>query len=146
MRETDCVVVCVISLQSVVLERFAQFVDDAPVEYGIHSVSSKMCDLLGLWLLEKHLNVLYEGTVRPWCSNCGDVSYEGCLCFFCSTGRYCSGGFGKKLKDTILLLCEEVCVYQSGQYSVPYAYTNFVLWECHKWLLERTIIYSHTYT
>ena len=61
--ETDCVVVCITSLQSVVLGRFAQFVDDAPVEYGIHSVSSKMCDLLGLWLLEKHLNVLYEGTV-----------------------------------------------------------------------------------
>ena len=45
-----------------------------------------------------------------WCSNCGDVSCEGCSCSFCSTGGYCLGDFGKNLKDTILLLCEEVCV------------------------------------
>ena len=48
-------------LQSLVLDRFVHLVEDAPTEEGLKGVLSKLCDLYGLWSLDKHLAVLYQG-------------------------------------------------------------------------------------
>ena len=44
-----------------ILANFVQFVEDAPTDAGLQSVAAKMCDLFGLWSLEKHLHIFYEG-------------------------------------------------------------------------------------
>ena len=48
-------------LQSLVLDRFVHLVEDAPTDEGLKGVLSKLCDLYGLWSLDKHLAVLYQG-------------------------------------------------------------------------------------
>ena len=36
-------------------------VEDVPTDEGLKGVLSKLCDLYGLWSLDKHLAVLYQG-------------------------------------------------------------------------------------
>lgn len=50
-----------VRVQHFVLKRFIEAVDDAPVEKGIKSVLTKLCNLYAVWSLNHHVDVLYQG-------------------------------------------------------------------------------------
>lgn len=95
-------------IQYLVMKWFNEFVEDArQEEEGLHAVLVKLAGLYGVWCLEKHSGLLYQGRDslidQEYVMLCVD-------CIECTGGYFSNPGDLQIVKDSILHFCQEVCI------------------------------------